>query len=100
MENTPEPADGGPGHHEGARVHREDAPAGFALGVVGAAGIVHHFVPGFALFAFVARIPFVSRYDLYVSATLLVLGVALLIAGDRIGRPRRPKSGAGPPTSP
>ena len=38
---------------------------------------------GFRLFAFVARVPFLARYDLYVSAALLVLGVALLIAGDR-----------------
>ena len=57
--------------------------AGFLLAIAGVAGLVHHFVNGFRLFAFVARIPFLARYDLYVSAALLVLGVALLIAGDR-----------------
>jgi hypothetical protein len=56
---------------------------GFLLAIVGVAGLVHHFVNGFRLFAFVARIPFLAGYDLYVSAALLVLGVALLVAGDR-----------------
>ena len=42
--------------------------AGFLLAIAGVAGLVHHFVHGFRLFAFVARIPFLARYDLYVSA--------------------------------
>jgi hypothetical protein len=58
-------------------------PAGFLLAIAGVAGLVHHFVNGFRLFAFVARIPFLARYDLYASAALLVLGAALMIAGDR-----------------
>lgn len=56
---------------------------GFLLGIAGAAGLVHHFAHGFKLFALVSRIPLLSRYDLYVSAALVVLGLALLIAGDR-----------------
>ena len=60
---------------------------GFLLSIAGAAGLVHHFVHGFKLFAFVSRIPLLSRYDLYVSAALVVLGLALLIAGDRAHRP-------------
>jgi len=61
--------------------------AGFLLVIAGAAGLLHHFIHGFRLFAFVARIPFLSQYDLYVSAALLVLGLALLVAGDRIKPP-------------
>jgi len=61
--------------------------AGFLLAIVGVAGLVHHFVHGFRLFALVARIPFLGRYDLYASAALLVLGVALMIAGDRTKPP-------------
>jgi hypothetical protein len=56
---------------------------GFLLGIAGAAGLVHHFAHGLKLFALVSRIPLLSRYDLYVSAALVVLGLALLIAGDR-----------------
>ena len=52
----------------------------------GVAGLVHHFVHGFRLFALVARISFLGRYDLYASAALLVLG-ALMIAGDRTKPP-------------
>jgi hypothetical protein len=62
-------------------------PAGFLLGIA-AAGLVHHFAHGFKLFALVSRIPLLSRYDLYVSAALVVLGLALLIAGDRAQPPQ------------
>jgi hypothetical protein len=62
--------------------------AGFLLAIAGAAGLVHHFVHWFRLFAFVARIPFLARYDLYVSAALLVLGVALLVGGDYLNESR------------
>ena len=61
---------------------------GFLLGIAGAAGLVHHFAPGFKLFALVSRIPLLSRYDLYSSAALVVLGLALLVAGDRAQRPQ------------
>ena len=61
---------------------------GFLLGIAGAAGLVHHFAHGFKLFAFVSRIPLLSRYDLYVSAALVVLGLALLITGDRAQPPQ------------
>ena len=61
---------------------------GFLLGVAGVAGLVHHFAHGFKLFALVSRIPLLSQYDLYVSAALVVLGLALLIAGDRAGAPQ------------
>jgi hypothetical protein len=61
---------------------------GFLLDVVGVAGLVHHFVHGFKLFALVSRIPLLSRYDLYASAVLIVLGLALLIAGDRAQPPQ------------
>ena len=66
--------------------------AGFLLAIAGVAGLVHHFVHAFRLFALVARIPFLARYDLYVSAALLILGLALLIAGDRA---RPPSQGCG-----
>jgi len=61
---------------------------GFLLGIAGAAGLVHHFVHGFKLFVLVSRIPLLSRYDLFVSAALVVLGLALLIAGDRARPPQ------------
>jgi zinc transporter ZupT len=81
---------------------------GFLLGIVGAAGLVHHFVHGFKLFAFVSRIPLLSRYELYASAALVVLGLALLIAGDRLQPPhdhttssnRSSPNSASPPAPP
>ena len=78
-------------------------PIGFLLSIAGAAGLVHHFVHGFKLFALVSRIPLLSRYDLYVSAALVVLGLALLIAGDRAQPPHdhlnRPACPGGKPSS-
>ena len=62
---------------------------GFLLGIAGAAGLVHHFVRGFTLFALISRIPLLARYDLYVSIALIVLGLALLIADDRAQPPHR-----------
>ncbi|HEX5303680.1 MAG TPA: hypothetical protein VFW50_42475 [Streptosporangiaceae bacterium] len=61
---------------------------GFLLGIAGAAGLVHHFAHGFKLFALVSRIPFLSRYGLYVSAVLVALGLPLLIGGDRAQPPQ------------
>jgi hypothetical protein len=57
--------------------------AGFLLAIAGTADLVHHFAHWFVLFGFVSRIPLLARYDIFASAALLVLGFALMAAGDR-----------------
>ena len=79
----------GTSHEQRGLKHRPEGSAG-------AAGLVHHFAPGFTLFALVSRIPLLSRYDLYSSAALVVLGLALLIAGDRAQTPQ--EHTPGPPS--
>ncbi|MFF8841577.1 hypothetical protein ACF08N_02430 [Streptomyces sp. NPDC015127] len=59
---------------------------GFLLFVWGAAGVLHELTGWFKLWGVVARLDFLDGHELYASIVLAVLGGALMVASDRVGR--------------
>ncbi|MGW8376651.1 hypothetical protein [Streptomyces sp. ODS28] len=56
----------------------------FVLIAQGAGALVHHFVGWFSLWTLVHRVGFLSGYEVYAGIVLLVLGVAVGAASDKV----------------
>ncbi|MEU0127789.1 hypothetical protein [Streptomyces sp. NPDC006289] len=57
---------------------------GFIVFAQGAAGLLYEWTGWFRLWAVVARLDFLDRYGIFVSAVLVVTGAAVMIAADSI----------------
>jgi hypothetical protein len=64
---------------------------GFLLIIQGAAGLIYYFVGWFRLWTIVHYIRFLAGYEIVANVSLMVLGVVVMLAADRIaaGAPRR-----------
>ena len=59
---------------------------GFLMVVAGLAGIVHHFVGWFRFWGFLRRIELFREHDIAANVGLIVLGAAILVVTDAVGK--------------
>jgi hypothetical protein len=59
---------------------------GFLMVVAGLAGIVHHFVGWFRLWAFMRHVELFREHDIAANLGLIVLGATILVLTDTIGK--------------
>ncbi|MFJ2739728.1 hypothetical protein ACIO3O_08675 [Streptomyces sp. NPDC087440] len=67
---------------------------GFLLTLWGVAGLLHEWFDWFKLWQFVEKLGWFEGYEVYANIVIAVVGVALMIASERVGRSGG-KSGAG-----
>ncbi len=57
----------------------------FVLIVQGVGGVVHHFSGWFDGWGLIARVGFLEGYEIFAACALVVLGVAVGAASDKVG---------------
>ncbi|WP_189822839.1 hypothetical protein [Streptomyces finlayi] len=59
---------------------------GFLLTLWGVAGLLHEWFDGFRMWQFVDRLGWFEGYEVYANIVIAVVGIALMIASERVGR--------------
>jgi hypothetical protein len=57
---------------------------GFIVFIQGVAGLLHEWTGWFRLWGVVRRVEFLSSYPVFVNIVLVVAGVAVMVAADRL----------------
>jgi hypothetical protein len=60
--------------------------ASFLLIAQGVGAVVHHFFGWFKVWGLVHRVGFLSGYEIFAGVTLIVLGVAVGVASEKVAR--------------